>query len=60
MVLNVFNPNIWETEAGGLWVQGQPEVHNKFQVSLAEIETISKIKIKKKISSIERSRDSFY
>jgi hypothetical protein len=27
--MHVYNPSIWETEAGGLSVQGQPGLHNE-------------------------------
>jgi hypothetical protein len=34
MVMHTCNPSIWEAEAGGSWVQGQPGLHLKtlFQI----------------------------
>lgn len=29
----IYNPNTWETEAGKLAVQGQPQLHRMFEAS---------------------------
>ena len=37
MVGHNFNPSTWKAEAGGsLWIQGQPDLHSKFQDRVAE------------------------
>jgi hypothetical protein len=35
MVLYTFNSSIWEVEAGGLQILGQPGLSSEFQVSWA-------------------------
>ena len=37
LMVPAWNPSTWEDEAGGLWVQGQPELHGEFQSSLSNI-----------------------
>ena len=32
--MHTYSPSIWETEAGGLGIQGQPWLHSEFQVKL--------------------------
>jgi hypothetical protein len=32
-VAHAFNPNTWEADAGGFWVQGQPGLQSEFQDS---------------------------
>jgi hypothetical protein len=34
MVVHVYNPSTLQSETGGAWVWGQPEIHSKFQTSL--------------------------
>jgi hypothetical protein len=29
VVVHIYNPSTWEAEEVGVWVQGQPEVHNE-------------------------------
>jgi hypothetical protein len=36
-VVHICNLSTWEVETGGLRIQGQPVIHNKFQVSLGYI-----------------------
>jgi hypothetical protein len=37
MVVHSHNLSTWETEAGRLWIKGQPGLHSKFEASLGYI-----------------------
>jgi hypothetical protein len=40
MVTHIMNPSTQEAKVGGLQVQGQPELHRKFETNLTYLEKL--------------------